>query len=314
MKRMATVDLESVGVEAKTIAAFLRAEFPAFARSHRAVTLEDDAPAIPALLWREVGWSEAFSKARLAPPERDFGEQKIAARLAEYRSWEDGFDRKPDDLPHPRRLVEDDGQGVGILITDEHEGGVDAPVAAVLAEQNSVVIESESYARWCANEMLARALSRMYSTTLVTTPVSALDSLSTCPWPLLSPATRRFNTDVYAVPPDALATQAHRKGRWTLAHRSVEALVAVLQAAPLEAVTFSTLPGDAAHTGTTFSTLVGTDAVRAIPDKKGGTNWVGTLAGIAIIGHERGNRTVVATSPRRLAELQAALRERGASP
>lgn len=310
----ASLDIRALRAEAESLAAFLRAELPAFARTHRDVTMETDAPTIPAELWKAVGWSEIFAQARLAPPERNLGELKIVARLAEYRSWGDGFALRPEDLPSPRRLVEDDGQGVGFLITDEQDDGLDAPVKAVLAQKNRVVTESGSYARWCANEMVSLALSRLYSTWLAPEPADALESLSTCPWPLLSPATRRFNADVYAKPPDAMATQAHRQGGWTIAHRSVEALVAVLHGAPLETLTLSMLPGDTCAAAPNFAKLIHPeDALRPFPDDKGRTNWVGTFCGIAVIAHESATRTTIAVNPRRLADVQTALRERSAS-
>jgi len=311
---MATVNLESIRTEAESIARFLRAEVPQFARTHRPVTLEPSAPSAAAALWQAVGWSDVFAKARLAPPERDSGETRIVERLAEYRSWGDGFTLTPEGLPTPRRLVEDDGQGVGFLITDEHAGGPDAPVMTVLAERNKVVMEARSYVRWVANEMLTCAFSRLYSTWLAATPASALEESSTQPWPTLSPATRRFDGDVYAAPPDAMARDPQRNGGWTLAHRSVDALVQVLHAAPLDALTCTLLPGDVHEAPTGFEKLLrNSDTLRRIPDEDGIVNWVGKLGGVPVIAREGKLKTRIAVNPRRNAELAEVLRDRRAA-
>lgn len=127
------------------MAGFLRAEVRTFDKGHRSVELEPDAPVAAALLWKAIGWSPVFADWVLVEPEREQGEVRIQARLEEYRSWDMDFTLTGSDLPAKRRLVEDDGQGVGFAITDETGGGIDAPILAVIADTNEVVPQSESY-------------------------------------------------------------------------------------------------------------------------------------------------------------------------
>lgn len=306
-------NLQALRTEAEALAALLRAEVRLFASKHRSVQLEPGAPAAAGLLWQTVGWFEVFGKTGLVPPELDTSERGIEERLDDYESWGEGFTLTAAELPARRRLVEDDGAGVGFLVTDESGGALDAPVLAVLADTNEVIPSADSYTRWCANLMVRCALSRMYQTFVRTRPRTALASLGSPPFPLLSPATRQLSPDVFSVPSSGGALEPHSNGGYRLAHRSVEALVALLENVDLDALDLGLpLPGDHLHVHATVSQIQGEGESlrRFTPLEPGSVCAVAILAGVPVILREVGGWTDVHANPRRIAELNAALRWR----
>lgn len=306
-------DLRALRVEAEALAAFLRTEVRTFAKDHRPVELEADAPAAAAILWRAVGWSRILEKQGLVAPESETGEARIQSRMTEYQSWSNGFTLTVGDLPSKRRLVEDDGQGVGFAITDEQPGEIDARMVAVIADTNKIVAQAKSYTRYCAHTMAECAFKRMYQAEVDVRPAGAIAQSGSKPWPLLLPGVMQVAPDVYCAPSSAAATQPQRKGRYRLAHRSVEALVDFLLSLECEAVAFGfSLPGDPVYLNTTTATVVrDTDRLRELPSLKPEfRHSVGYLAGVPVLFRENRGTTDAHTNPRRLAELQALLKER----
>src|SRR4051812_2900934 len=229
------VDLAALRAKTKSLAELLRAEVPKHARTQRVLALEADAPAGIAALWESVGWSELMTKCELESPELATSEQRIAERMEEYRSWGDGFELTPNDLPKRRRLVQDDGNGVRFLITDETSATVDAKVLGVQADTGEVGEAADSYVRWCSNAILRGIFARWYNLDVTVKPARALEKLGHCPWPLLTQAARALAPDVHCVPPpDYSANSPQRKGRYQLAYRSPQKLVAFLEAVELE--------------------------------------------------------------------------------
>lgn len=310
-------DLGALQAEAESLAGFLRAEVRTFDKGHRSVELEPDAPVAAALLWKAIGWSPVFADWVLVEPEREQGEVRIQARLEEYRSWDMDFTLTGRDLPAKRRLVEDDGQGVGFAITDETGGGIDAPIRAVIADTNEVVPQSESYTRWCAQSMAECAFNCMYRTGVEVRPVDAIAKLGSRPWPLLVPGALELGSDVYCQPPQPGFTEPHKQGNYQIAHRSVEALVDFLKAIECDALALGPLlPGDKLTVkGSIVALTRDTDELWALPSLRPETHYgVGHLGGVPVIIEQRAAVTNVHTNPRRLADLKAVLEARGAEP
>jgi len=306
-------DLNALQAEAESLAEFLRAEVRTFGKGHRPVELEPDAPVAAALLWKAVGWSPVFEDWVMVEPERQKGEARIQERLEEYRSWGSGFTVTGSDLPARRRLVEDDGQGVGFAITDESAGGIDAPTLAVIADTNEVVPESESYTRWCAQSMAECAFNCMYQTVVEVRPVDAIAKRGAQPWPLLVPGARQLGPDLYCQPPQPGFTEPHEEGSYQLAHRSIEALVAFLQTLECDAIALGALlPGDKVTVKGTIAALTrDNDELRALPALEPETHHgVGQLGGVPVILEQRAGKTNLYTNPRRLADLKAVLKAR----
>lgn len=301
-------DLQALQLEAEALASFLRTELRTFSKQHRPVELEPDAPAAAAVLWKAVGWSAVFEKSELVAPERDTGEARIERRLEDYRSWDDGFTLTGSELPAKRRLVMDDGQGVGFVVTDERADEVDAPTLAVLADTNKVAPESKSYTRFCAHTMAACAFRRMYQTEIEIRPAGALVAAATKPWPLLIPGARQLSADLYCEPPSADAAQPHTKGKYKLAHRSVEALLTFLQTLEFEALALYP-PGDSLHLPAKLAAFArDADQMRPLPSlKEAEAYFVGTLGGVLVLVREEATRSRAYTNPRRLADLQAVI-------
>lgn len=304
-------DLRALQAEAEALASFLRTQLRTFSKQHRPVELEPDAPAAAALLWKAVGWSPVFEKWGLAEPEREPGEVLIQARLEEYRSWENGFTRTGNDLPVKRRLVSDDGQGVGFVVTDEKADEIDAPTLAVIADTNKVVPESKSYTRFCAHTMAECVFRRMYQTEIEVRPSGAIAAGGTKPWPLLIPGARQLTEDLYCEPPGAGAAQPHKQGKYRLAHLSVEALLSFLQTLEFEALTLDP-PGDFLKLPTKLSEFArDTDQLRPLPSLKADTAYfVGTLGAVPVLVREEATRSRAYTNPRRLDDLQAVIAAR----
>jgi len=309
-------DLKALQAEAESLAEFLRKEVRTFAAGHRPVKLEPGAPAAAAMLWKAVGWSPAFEKSGLMAPERKTGEARIQQLLKAYRSWGAGFTLTSSDLPAKRRLVDDDDQGVGFAITDERPGEIDAPTLAVIADTNQLVAEAKSYTRYCAHAMAEFAFERMYETTVHVRPAGALAKAGRQPWPLLLPGARQVASDVYCVPPSAGATEPHRKGRYQLAHRSVDALVELLQSLSCEKIGFESLPGDFLRLQKKLTEVVRkTDEVRKLSSMKSGVSYgIGQLGGVPVVLEGRGSTTSIHTNPRRIANLKTVLKQRGMKP
>lgn len=297
--------------EAEAIAALLRAELPSYARERREVVLEPDAPAAVQALFARVGWCPAFDRHRVAPPERAFAEPRLAARLAEYRRFSPRFTLTPDALPFPRRLVEDDGQGVGLLVTDESRDLVDPPVLAVTS-RGTIVTESDSYVRWCASALVQAALSRWYHTPIAIEPTDALAGRGVAAFPQLAPAAVRLADDVWIEPPDTLAIAPARDGWLQLAHRSFEALVHLLAATSARRIELgAALVGDTVALATDLDALVRSgEHLHRIAGPDDGVYGFGELAGVAVIVRQHGGRCVVACNPRHAEGLATTLRAR----
>lgn len=301
-------DLRALEAETEALASFLRTQLRTFSKQHRPVELEPDAPAAAALLWKAVGWSPVFEKWGLAPPERDAGEVRIQARLEEYRSWENGFTLTGSDLPAKRRLVSDDGQGVGFGVTDEQADEVDAPTFAVISDTNKVVPDFKSYTRFCAHTMAECVFSRLYRTEVEVRPAGAIATAGTKPWPLLIPGALQLTQDLYCEPPTPGATQPHSKGKYKLAHLSVEALLSFLQSVELEAVSLKP-PGDRLALPRKLAEFArDSDQLRPLPSLKPDTAYfVGDLGGVPVIVREVADDSSAYTNPRRLADLHAVI-------
>lgn len=300
-------DLVSLRAQATDLAALLRAEVPKYVRTHRPLTLEPNAPAAMAALWESVGWSEAFTKQGLESPETATGETAIAERMEDYRSWGAGFKLTPADLPSPRRLVEDDGQGVAFLITDERAAGIDAPVLGVLADKNKIVSAADSYVRWCGNALVKCAFSRWFQANFAFSPPAKLVAASDCPWPLLTRAALRLAPDVYAIPPGELSTKApHQKGHYRLAYRSLDALIAFLEKADVESIeALGNFSDRLESDGPASRVLLPEETVRWLPSSANQKLGIGTFAGHPAVVVEANGKTKIYVRPRYHAELKA---------
>jgi len=301
------VDLSALRAEAESVAALLRAELPKYGSTQRALKLEPGAPRAIAVLWESVGWSEVFAQSGLESPELALSEQRIAERMDDYQSWEDGFTLTPGDLPARRRLVEDDGQGVAFLITDETKSSVDAEVLAVLADDNDMGKASDSYLRWCANHLIRLALSRWQRADVVIQAAGALSELGRCPWPLLTQAARELTPDVLCVPPtfDPGANSPHKNGAYTLAFRSLQRLIAFLETLEVESIALSGHPSDHLHSQCSAAKLLRTnDPVRWLPTPEGQRLGVGRFAGEPMIVAEQAGSTRIYVSPDAIERLK----------
>jgi len=308
------VDLTALRSQARSLAELLRTELPKYVRTHRALRLEETAPAAIAALWESVGWSEVFERCGLASPELASSEARIAARLEEYRSWGEGFTLTAEDLPSPRRLVADDGQGVGFLITDERGATNDATIVSVLAAENHVKREASSYVAWCANEMVKALFARWYEVDVKIQPAAALTKLGHCPWPSLTQAARCLSSDVYCVPQlDSAAASPHRNGKYRLAYRSPQALVAFLETIEIDSIDFEGAPSDHVRSPSPAERLLREDdRVRWLPTVDQKKLCVGTIAGEPMILIEEAGATRVYVNPRALARLKPIIDERKA--
>jgi hypothetical protein len=301
-------DLVALRQQATDLVALIRGEVPLYGRSYRPLKLEPTAPAAIAALWESVGWSNVFAKKQgLESPELEPGAAAIAERMADYTSWGEGFKLTPADLPSPRRLVEDDGQGVAFLITDESAGGIDARVLGVLADKNKIAPASDSYVRWCGNALVRTAFSRWFQASFALLPPAKLIKASGCPWPLPTPATLRLAPDVYAIPAAELSSKTpHQKGRFRLAYRSLEALIGFLETAELESIEPHEHFSDRVEVdGPPSRVLLAEETVRWLPSPS--THKVGlvTFAGRPAVLMETANKTRLYVRPRYHEELKA---------
>ena len=300
------VDLNALRAEAQSVAALLRSQLPKYATTQRALQLEADAPRAIAALWESVGWSDVFVKC-LESPELALSERRIAERMADYRSWGEGFTLTPADLPARRRLVEDDGQGVAFVVTDETKSAMDAPVLAVRADDNQIGQAADSYVRWCTNHLVRLAFSRWYSTGVLIQPSDALEKLGNCPWPLLTRAARELTADVFCLPPplDPGTNSPQRNGAYRLAYRSLQHLIAFLETLEVDSFAFSEHPSDYLQSQCPASKLLrGDDKVRWLPSVPGKTLGVGTFAGEPMIVVEHGIFTNIYVNPRAIERLK----------
>jgi hypothetical protein len=301
-------DLVALRAQAADLAALMRAEVPMYGRTHRPLKLEPSAPAAIAALWESIGWADVFSKKQgLESPELQSGEAAIAERMEDYRSWGAGFKLTPADLPSPRRLVEDDGQGVAFLITDESAGGIDAPILGVLADKNKIVRGADSYVRWCGNALVKCAFSRWFQADFAFTPSAKLVQASDCPWPLLTPAALRLAPDVYAIPVGDHGTKApHQKGRYRLAYRSLESLIGFLETAELDSIEPLEHVSDRLEIkGPASSILLPEETVRWLPSPSGKRLGIGSFAGKVAVIWEVADKTQIYVRPRYHEELRA---------
>jgi hypothetical protein len=302
------VDLGALKEQAESLAAVLRDEVPKYSRVHRAVALEPSAPRAIAALWEAIGWSEHFATLGMQPPEQTEGERRIRARLADYHSWGSGFTLTVNDLPTPRRLVEDDGQGVAFFVTDESQSQVDAPIVAVLADDNRLdPIKGSSYVRWCANHLIGCAFSRWYHVDLSVKPAGALANLGDGLYPLLTPAARRMTPDVVIVPPpsDQLVEHPHKGGVYHLAYRSPQALAAWVESVTAQELDFRSAISDYLQCDCLAEKLFREgDRLTWLPSAKGKRWGAGVFAGEPVIIAEEAGKTKMYINPRSLQRLK----------